>query len=247
MATKKTEKKKGRVIGKLGSVVFEISNTKILTFDNLERSGSASIQTHSGHNKRSLAEFTGVEAQKLSLDIVLSEYFGVKPVKTQKELIEYCNKGTALELTINNGKIGTNRWLISDWKSKYETFGNTGAVRTITMSITLVEYLKQSKTTKKKSATTKKTTITKSSSKKTTTTTAKKGSTSSSTKKVGDVVSFKGGYHYVSSDASSHSGKCAAGPAKIYAIAKGAKHPYCLIHTNSKSTVYGWVDASTFS
>jgi len=65
---------------------------------------------------------------------------------------------------------------------------------------------------------------------------------------VGDVVNFTGAYHYVSSNATSPTGtKCAAGPAKITLIAKGAKHPYHLIHTTSASRVYGWVDEGTFS
>lgn len=66
--------------------------------------------------------------------------------------------------------------------------------------------------------------------------------------KVGDVVQFNGGYHYVSSTASNPTGsKCSAGPAKITVVAKGAKHPWHLIHTNSQSRVYGWVDDGTFS
>ena len=66
--------------------------------------------------------------------------------------------------------------------------------------------------------------------------------------KVGDVVQFNGGYHYVSSTASNPTGStCAAGPAKITLIAKGAKHPWHLIHTDSSTRVYGWVDDGTFS
>lgn len=66
--------------------------------------------------------------------------------------------------------------------------------------------------------------------------------------KVGDVVQFNGGYHYVSSTASNPTGsKCKAGPAKITVIAKGAKHPWHLIHTDGSSRVYGWVDDGTFS
>lgn len=66
--------------------------------------------------------------------------------------------------------------------------------------------------------------------------------------KVGDVVQFNGGCHYVSSTASNPTGsKCAAGPAKITLIAKGAKHPWHLIHTDSSTRVYGWVDDGTFS
>lgn len=61
--------------------------------------------------------------------------------------------------------------------------------------------------------------------------------------KVGDVVQFKGGTHYASSNATADAGTPKAGAAKVTAIAKGAKHPYHLIHTDKQSTVYGWVDA----
>lgn len=64
--------------------------------------------------------------------------------------------------------------------------------------------------------------------------------------KVGDVVTFKGGKHYVSSTSSKgYSAK--AGKAKITKKNTSGKHPYHLIHTNSKSNVYGWVDSGTFS
>lgn len=65
---------------------------------------------------------------------------------------------------------------------------------------------------------------------------------------VGDTVQFNGGYHYISSTATSPTGsKCSAGSAKITLIASGAAHPYHLIHTDSQSRVYGWVDADTFT
>lgn len=74
------------------------------------------------------------------------------------------------------------------------------------------------------------------------------GENTSKDYKVGDVVQFNGGYHYVSSTASNPTGsKCSAGSAKITLIAKGAKHPYHLIHTDSSTRVYGWVDDGTFS
>lgn len=78
----------------------------------------------------------------------------------------------------------------------------------------------------------------------------KKGKSSTSNKehKIGDIVQFDGGYHYISSTASEPTGsKCAAGPAKLTHIAKGAKHPWHIIHTDSSTRVYGWVDDGTFS
>lgn len=68
--------------------------------------------------------------------------------------------------------------------------------------------------------------------------------------KVGDIVYFKGGTHYVNSykDAKGYSAR--AGNAKITldpnCKGNGGAHPWHLIHTDSGSNVYGWVDEGTF-
>lgn len=63
---------------------------------------------------------------------------------------------------------------------------------------------------------------------------------------VGDIVNFTGTKHYASANATSGP-TCKGGKAKISAISKSSKHPYHLIHTGSGCTVYGWVDAGTFT
>lgn len=68
--------------------------------------------------------------------------------------------------------------------------------------------------------------------------------------KVGDVVNFHGGTHYVSSysDATGYSAR--AGKAKITlgpdCKGNGKAHPWHLIHIDSGSNVYGWVNEGTF-
>ena len=65
--------------------------------------------------------------------------------------------------------------------------------------------------------------------------------------KVGDIVYFKGGTHYYTSYKNAKGYKATAGWARITIIKEGHAHPYHLIHTsNSKSNVYGWVNAGTF-
>lgn len=70
--------------------------------------------------------------------------------------------------------------------------------------------------------------------------------------KVGDTVTFYGGYHYVSSWPGEKGYKVrGSGPARIYlgpdCAGNGKAHPWCLITTNaSKCNVYGWVDEGTF-
>ena len=80
------------------------------------------------------------------------------------------------------------------------------------------------------------------------TTTSTSTSKYSSGYRVGDVVHFKGGNQYASSNATKPIGsKQSAGPAKITSIVKGAKHPFHIVHTDRQSKVYGWVDEGTFS
>ena len=68
------------------------------------------------------------------------------------------------------------------------------------------------------------------------------------TYKKGDNVWFKGGKHYVSSDATkAASTGLSAGPARIAYTNPGSRHPWSLITTDwSKTHVYGWVDDGTF-
>lgn len=65
--------------------------------------------------------------------------------------------------------------------------------------------------------------------------------------KVGDIVNFKGGLHYVSSYKGAKGYKAKAGKAKITMVnGSGKEHPWHLIHIDSSSNVYGWVDNKSF-
>ena len=65
---------------------------------------------------------------------------------------------------------------------------------------------------------------------------------------VGDIVNYNGTTHYSSSN-SIVAKTCKGGKAKITAVNKNScKHPYHLVRISGQgSTVYGWVDAGTFS
>lgn len=67
-----------------------------------------------------------------------------------------------------------------------------------------------------------------------------------STHKVGDIVNFKGGTHYVTSYKGAKGYRAKAGPAKITSSNSNGAHPWHLIHTDGTSNVYGWVDEGTF-
>lgn len=68
--------------------------------------------------------------------------------------------------------------------------------------------------------------------------------------KQGDIVNFHGGTHYTSSCAGAKGYSASAGQARITldknCQGNGGVHPYHLIHTDSTSNIYGWVDEGTF-
>ncbi len=58
---------------------------------------------------------------------------------------------------------------------------------------------------------------------------------------------FHGGTHYISSYSDAKGYSASAGKAKItIKNGSGKAHPWHLIHTDSGSNVYGWVDDGTF-
>lgn len=64
---------------------------------------------------------------------------------------------------------------------------------------------------------------------------------------VGDIVNFHGGTHHYSSYPGAKGYSARAGQAKItIANGSGGAHSWHLIHTDSSSNVYGWVDDGTF-
>lgn len=73
------------------------------------------------------------------------------------------------------------------------------------------------------------------------------GSGDTGSYKVGDMVTFHGGLHYVSSYPGAKGYAARAGKARITKKdGPGKAHPWHLIHADGSSTVYGWVDDGSF-
>ena len=67
------------MVGCLGDIVFTVSDRTIETINNVTWSGSARYATHQRHGTHALTEFTGLDPDKMTFDIVLSAYLGVDP------------------------------------------------------------------------------------------------------------------------------------------------------------------------
>ena len=137
------------VIGYLGTsaeegLIFEVSSETLETINNMNWSGSARYAVHQRHNTHALTEFTGMDPDKISFDIIFFAEVGVDPMKEAVKLWKYLREGTALQLLLGEHAYGKYRWTIKDLKIKAAYFDVHGDQYCTTVSVNLLEYLNRS-------------------------------------------------------------------------------------------------------
>lgn len=130
-------------IGALGSVPFYVSDKGVQTLADFNWSGSARYATHKRLQGVALAELTGLNPDEITLEIRLSKYLGVDPWNALKKLLNAERKGELLTLTIGNHGYGRYRWVITSHKVKVKSFDAGGNLADITVSVKLLEYVKE--------------------------------------------------------------------------------------------------------
>lgn len=129
------------IVGCLGDVIFTVSRSVVRTLDNMTWSGSARYATHERHLTHALTEFTGLDPDKITFDILLSAELGVDPIAEVVKLWNIERSGWAVPLTVGTKGYGKYRWNITKHEMKMKTFYANGDVHTATVSVSLQEYL----------------------------------------------------------------------------------------------------------
>lgn len=129
------------IVGCLGDVIFTVSRSVVRTLDNMTWSGSARYATHERHLTHALTEFTGLDPDKITFDILLSAELGVDPMAEGVKLWNIERSGRAVPLTVGTKCYGKYRWNITKHEMKMKTFYGNGDVHTATVSVSLQEYL----------------------------------------------------------------------------------------------------------
>ena len=129
-------------VGCLGDIPFMVSSSTVQTLTNAKMSGSAKYATHQRHAGDTLTEFVGNTPDKFSFDMTLSAYLGVHPMQMVDKIIGYMREGQTLPLVIGDKSIGQYRWTITNYNVRFQTTDGEGNVLTVTVTITLQEYLR---------------------------------------------------------------------------------------------------------
>ena len=129
-------------IGMLGDLVFEVSDEAVLTLNNASWSGSARYSAHQRQGTHALAEFTGLDTDKIQFDLILSAYLGINPMAQIAKIWDYERRGTTLPLVIGHKGYGKYRWTITKHQVKMQRYDGEGDLTHCTVTVSLQEYLK---------------------------------------------------------------------------------------------------------
>lgn len=135
------------MIGYLGKsaeegIQFIVSREVFRTPKNLKWSGSARYATHERHNTHALTEFTGLDPDRFSFDILLTAEMGVDPLKEVVKIWNYERDSEALGLVIGGKAYGKYRWNIKSHETKIEYTDKGGDMYAVEVTVELLEYLK---------------------------------------------------------------------------------------------------------
>lgn len=128
------------MIGYLGDIIFETSDKKISTFNNLKQTTSAIYSDHKRYKEKPQREFEGPNNQSGSLEMKIKAGHGVRPWKMKKKVMEYCEEGIVLSFVIGGHKMGCGKWTIDSVDASYNEVWNRGELVSVTLSVTLTEY-----------------------------------------------------------------------------------------------------------
>lgn len=135
------------VVGYIGKpdtkegIIFEVTDDLIRTLNNFQWSGSARYATHNRHNTHAFTEFTGLDPDKISFDMTLSRTFGVEPMTELVKIWGFERNATAVSLVLGDKGYGKYKWNVVNHKMLAEHYDATGALLSVKVSISLVEYL----------------------------------------------------------------------------------------------------------
>lgn len=135
------------VIGYLGKdaddgIQFVVSREVFRTPNNMMWTGSARYATHERHATHALTEFTGLNPDNFTFDMLLTAELGVDPMEELVKIWTYERDGEAVGLVIGGHAYGKYRWNIKKHETKMEHTDASGNLYVVEVSVELLEYLK---------------------------------------------------------------------------------------------------------
>lgn len=118
-------------------VVFQVSDEQIETFNNMKVKKQASYSTHKIHGHKAVPEMTGMDADQITFDMLLSAYLGVNPKTELDKLEAFMQEGTICNLVLGEQLFGT--WVIKSIPYNVEYVYKEGDITQEKVTVTILE------------------------------------------------------------------------------------------------------------
>ncbi len=118
-------------------VVFQVSSDVIETFQKMKVTKQVSYTIHKIHGHKAIPEMTGLDADTVSFDMLLSAYLGVNPKKELEKLEVFARAGTICNLVLGEKLFGT--WVIKSLPYTVEHVYKEGDITQAKVTVSLIE------------------------------------------------------------------------------------------------------------
>ena len=129
------------MIGTMFGLVFEVTNTKLLTFRELSGSAGADWASHDIIGRKPMAQWTGPKARKYSCTVVLMAQYGVRPRATLEQLQRYAESGAVDWFVVGGAPLTPNQMKLNSVSDTWDVVLNRGELMQCTVKLELEEYL----------------------------------------------------------------------------------------------------------
>lgn len=121
-------------------IVFEVSDTKILTIDEFKRKNSVRYADTEVMLKKPVSQFLGEALDEISFKIRLKDDYGVDPRTEMNKLIYIQRNGEVISFVLDGKGFGRYRWTIRSLDIDFSEIDGKGVYHCIDLNITLKEY-----------------------------------------------------------------------------------------------------------
>lgn len=129
------------MIGSYGDIIFEVSSEKVLNMTDLNTAYGGNWASQDLISGKPRKQFIGAINNTATFNMLLKANLGVKPTEMLEKLREKIENGIAEYLIIGGKLICENKMVITSLSAKYNTIYNGGEVASITVGVSLEEYV----------------------------------------------------------------------------------------------------------
>lgn len=126
-------------VGSLGDVLFYVNDGEVRTIKEASWRQKANYSTHKILGKRTLLEYTGMDASEISLTVTVSVFLGSDPLISISAVSTLLESGDVVPLILGTDVIGTG-WVVTDLETKMNYFGKDGTLYQAELTIKIKEY-----------------------------------------------------------------------------------------------------------